>query len=200
MVVSSYDTTITQIAQIVVLHDKCPNWWTYIMQHYKLRKFSAPLYSIRPRHKMLEKYLLFDCLQSRWRVSAKWAVCNIVRSLHGQVPFTYGPTIFKKLFITFSATVNLAYLPFSSSLWVRMYFSTFHNTFVSFVCTVWPSLRPLADVIILSCSSQMAIEYCVQMNRLKNSQTNGNTSDSPYFLSITLSGTLTLLQLIVSKI
>ena len=32
-----------------------------------------------------EKVLLFDCLSFRWRVSAKWAVCNIVRSLHGQV-------------------------------------------------------------------------------------------------------------------
>ena len=62
MVVSTceYDTKIQiwnygEFAQLVVLHDKCPNWWTYIMQHYMLRKFSAPLYSIRPRHKMLDK-------------------------------------------------------------------------------------------------------------------------------------------------
>ena len=74
-----------EFAQLVVLHDTCPNWWTYIMQHYELRKFYAPfnMYSVRPR--LQEKGLLFDCMQSRWRVSAKWAVCNIVRRLHGQV-------------------------------------------------------------------------------------------------------------------
>ena len=76
--------------QLVVLHDICPNWWTGHTSCSTINSLHLlTLYSVISRFKQEMDRKMFDCLQSRWRVSSKWAICNIVRSLHGQVPFIH---------------------------------------------------------------------------------------------------------------